>query len=310
MAKPTEEEMELLTDEEREALDYDEDSTDGDEQEEVEEKPEDKPEEEEGDAEGDQEETDDKPDEQDDKPEEKPEESDEPELPEAATTDEIPVVEFKPKPVDLTPEVKAHIDAEAKKVNADLDAQLAGLKEKYDEGEIDTVEYFDQASVIKEEIASNKADIRDAIRSQFMEQETSKQRWEAEQDAFFKMNAEYDAPVYKDNKLVSGNPILYGALDAACQKISRENPALSGIDLLIKAKAEVDTLMGRKVDKKDPAVRPSAPRPGRNVGDLQTAAPESTAGEFSHLDKLTGDALEDALDKLPAEKRDRYLAGA
>lgn len=315
MGKPTEEELELLTDDEREALEFDESATDGDEPAaEPKEEPQEEPEADE-EPEG----------EQKDEPEEEPKEgeTDEPEgeddTPEADAEpesepekDEIPSVEFVPKPAQLTDEVKAHIEAEASKVNAGLQQQLDELKTQYDEGEIDTVEYFDKASGIREEISANKSDVRENIRSQWQQQETERQKWDAEQDAFFKMNEQYDAPVYdKDNNLVKGNPILYGALDAACQKISRENPGLSGIDLLIKAKAEVDSAMGiQQKQSKAKSEKPKAPRPGKNVGDLAPAAAESTAGEFGYLDKLEGDKLEEELAKMPAEKRDRYLQGA
>lgn len=294
MGKPTEEELELLTDDEREALEFDESATDGDEPaEEPKEEPKEEPE---ADEEGPKEGETDEPEGEDDTPE----------------ADEIPSVEFVPKPAQLTGEVKAHIEAEASKVNAGLQQQLDELKTQYDEGEIDTVEYFDKASSIREEISANKSDVRESIRSQFQQQEAERQKWEAEQEAFFKMNEQYDAPVYdKDNNLVKGNPILYGALDAACQKISRENPGLSGIDLLIKAKAEVDSVMGiQQKQSKAKSEKPKAPRPGKNVGDLAPAAAESTAGEFGYLDKLEGDKLEEELAKMPAEKRDRYLQGA
>ena len=316
MGKYTEEELELLTDDERAALEFDESATDGDEpaaepKEEPKEEPEgEQKDEPEADEEEPKEGETDEPEGEDDKPAGETE-SDDGEPP-AESTDEIPSVEFVPKPAQLTDEVKAHIEAEANKLNAGLQQQLDELKTQYDEGEIDTVEYFDKAISIREEISANKSDVRDHIRNQFQQQEVERQKWEAEQDAFFKMNEQYDAPVYdKDNNLVKGNPILYGALDAACQKISRENPNLSGIDLLIKAKAEVDSVMGiQQKQSSTKSEKPKAPRPGRNVGDLAPSAPESTQGEFGYLDKLEGDKLEEELAKMPADKRDRYLQGA
>jgi hypothetical protein len=305
MGKYTEEELELLTDDEREALEFDESATDGDDPPEPAEEPKDEPKEE---PEADEEQEVEQKDELEGETEVEGEKQEEPP---AENIDEIPKVDFVPKPTQLTDEVKAAIKAEANKLNAGLQTQLDELKTQYDEGEIDTVEYFDKASGIREEISANKSDVRDHIRNQFQQQEVGRQKWEAEQDAFFKMNEQYDAPVYdKDNNLVKGNPILYGALDAACQKISRENPDLSGIDLLIKAKAEVDSVMGVQQKAKAKSAKPKAPRPGKNVGDLAPSAPESTQGEFGYLDKLEGDKLEEELAKMPAEKRDRYLQGA
>lgn len=311
MGKPTEEELELLTDEEREALEFDESSTEDEDAEDVpapEEAEEDEPEDEEPEA-GESEDDESEGGTSDEEPEDDEVPDDEPVEAVAPEGDSVPTVDFVPKPVTSLPDnIKTQIETQAAEINADLQAKLDELKTRYDDGEIDTVEYFDAASGVRDQISANKAEVRDTIRATWQEQEIAKQRWDAEQDAFFKMSPEYDAPVYKEGQLVAGNPILYGALDAACQKISREHPGLSGIDLLIKAKAEVDTLMGRKSEKVT-SKRPKAPRPGRNVGDLQPAAAESTVGEFGHLDKLSGDALEDALDKLPAEKRDRYLQG-
>lgn len=324
MSKPTAEELEFLTEDELAALEIDENATDGDEEEEelpeaAEEKPKDPAPEEEPEKEEkatkDAEELpeSDEKDEQTDDKEETDDSKDQAE--EVEEPGELPEVDFVPQiSKELPDELKAKIDADAKELNADLEQKLAALKDEYEDGDLDAAEYFDQASAIRDQINENRLEVRDAVRNDYIEQQTAAQRWEAEQDAFFKLNSQYDAPVYdKDTgELKSGNPILYGALDAACQAISRREPKLSGVDLLMKAKAEVDKELGlAKAAEPGKDKRPSSRRPNKSLGDLPSVAPEDAgAGEFANLDKLSGDALEDALEKLPEDKRERYLAGA
>lgn len=291
MGKPTAEELELLTDEEKEALEIDENATDEDEEPEV--------------AEAEDEE----PEVEDEEPE--PEVAKGEEEPPAEEQQDIKV-DFKPKVDTKVPDdLRKQVEAEAKTLNADLEKQVADLKEKYDEGEIDTPEYVDQASQLRDQMQDNRAEVRDTMYSQWRQQQEASQRWEAEQDAFFKLNPQYDAPRYNDKgELEAGNPVMYGALDAACQQIARQNPNISGIDLLVKAKSQVDAELGRAPQKQ--GGKPQAGRPkNTNLGDLPAAKQEDAgAGQFSHLDKLTGDKLEAELEKLPAEQRERYLAGA
>jgi len=327
-AKPTDAELELLTDEEREALEFDENATGSEKGEATELKP--------GEVQPGQEAAkpdpdpkpgteEEKPDPEkvpDEKPSEPPDKKPDDEVPPKAADNletlppdadaeqpQVPKVDFVPKVgVAMPDEVKQRITQEADRANAGLVDQLKQLNTQYDEGDLDTVEYLEQADKVRLQINENRMDVRDTIRTQWQEESVSAQRWDAEQDAFFKIYPQLDAPKYATNgNLISGDPVLYGALDAACAKVAKDNPGLSGIDLLIKAKGEVDASMGIK-SAAAPGTRPSAKRPGKNLGDIPPAAPESVGdGEFANLDKLGGDALEDALSKMSSAQRERYL---
>lgn len=304
-SKPTDEELELLTEEEREALGYDEDATDGDD-EVVDQVAEPKVEE-------DPAPTDEKPADEEALADETPAEGqiDTPEAAEVVADLVVPEVDFTPKTETALPdEVKQRINEESDRVNAELTGQLKELQEKYDAGDLDMVEYLDQRGVVDAQINENRLDVRDTVRSQWQEQSVAAQRWDAEQEAFFKIYPQFDAPKYgADNALITGNPVLYGALDAACVKVAKDNPGLSGIDLLIKAKEEVEVATCIKVAG-TPGARPSAQRPGHTLGDIPAAAAESVGdGEFASLDKLGGDDLEDALASMSPAQRERYLAG-
>jgi len=300
-SKPTEEELELLTEEERAALEYDEDATDGDDKIVVDPvvDPEPKPEDETIPA---GENVDVVP----------PADDGQVDTPPVAVVDPvIPEVDFQVKTETVMPDaVKQHIDRQSEAANAALNGKLKDLQAKYDDGDLDMVEYLDQRDTVQAQISENRMDVRDTVRNQWQEQSAATQRWDAEQEAFFKIYPQFDAPKYgADKALVSGNSVLYGALDAACVKVSNENPGLSGIDLLIKAKEEVALSTGMKVAA-TPGARPSAQRPGYTLGDLPAAAAENVgAGEFASLDKLGGDALEDALGSMSPAQRERYLAG-
>jgi hypothetical protein len=64
------------------------------------------------------------------------------------------------------------------------------------------------------------------------------------------------------------------------------------------------------VDEALAARRAKAGRPGISLAQLPEAGNEPEGeGEFSHLDRLSGMALEKALARMPLEQQERYLMG-
>ena len=206
--------------------------------------------------------------------------------------DSIPPVLFVPK---LTGEILPEYE----------DAIVA-LEAKLDEGEMSTADY--RREVRKLEAASQNADI-------------SQQLWAAEQASFLKANPEYRQE-NADNFAKLNKEVIRVATDPATKH-------LTGIQVLYTAKnnlsEEVEIAEARAYIKAqkaagktpDPAKKTIPAKPAANRPNVQTlrdipAADEAEVGQdkFSHLDKLSGVALERAVAKMSAAEYESYVQGA
>jgi hypothetical protein len=183
----------------------------------------------------------------------------------------------------------------------DWDADLAGLAQKFDEGELTTTEFAtQQAAIIRSQSkAETAAAINDAM-------------WERAQRRFFNEHQQYKSTV------------MHAALAAALQEESKAEPgSIDGEELLDRAHKRVSKEFGLKVDGTGspkgsrPPVDPvaaqakaakSAPKtlaevPAASGGD------DEGGGRWAALDNLTGLDLEYALAKLSDADQEKFLAG-
>lgn len=214
--------------------------------------------------------------------EDAPEEADE-EEPAEEEEEESPAEEERPKP----PEVPDGVD-----LPGDFKTQREALKKQYEDGELDLVDYMDARD--------------DITRAETAYIEGAK-AWQRDQKAFF---AEVASEIYS-------NPVLYDALNAQVVKIanSAEAANLSGADILKKADEAVRGAFSiRKETPKEPEKpkMPKAKRPDiKTLAEIPTAAPTDVGGgEFAGLEKLRGEALEEAIAKMSDTQYQRYLRGA
>jgi hypothetical protein len=182
----------------------------------------------------------------------------------------------------------------------ELQDKLDELDEKYEAEEITLAEYNKERDAINRGIVMQNIQARDAAKAAVV--------WEKEQSYFLKSR-----PMYLDKSLKGS--ALFGALGEAVKALGADPKYANatGIELLVAADKAVKEAFGmteappaKPAEKKEE--KPAAPLPGhQTLGDIPPAAANSTDGAWAGLDKLSGQAYEDALEKLSPEVRDRYL---
>jgi hypothetical protein len=135
---------------------------------------------------------------------------------------------------------------------------------------------------------------------------------------------------FADNTEFRNDPILRGALGAQLEVLYADeaNAGKSGIWYLreagrlvnerfapVKADNVVDikpkpTDAAKLEEAKQAQAKKAAkkPPPPTTLADVPMAMANDDGGEFSHLDKLNGEALEKAINKLPPDAYERWLA--
>lgn len=295
MGKLTDDELEMLSDEERAALEDDE-GADKDE------KPKD------SNAEDDEED-------KDDEEEEKAkadEETAAAEAAEKAKSDKAAEAEDKAA-VPPGPPPPFKLDAKTGKTLDELNAELKRLDEQFEEGDIALSKYNEERGVALQ--AKWRIETFEEINKQ-VAQQTIENHWKAAQADFF-----------SDNKEYFDNAILNAAYVHAVNKLqaSDEGKAMSDRMLLLKAKEQVDEALGRTSKATDDgkvkdidderakrkaiadAKRAEADKGKGNVTlDKVPASKGTHEDRFDALDKLTGEDFENAVAALTDAEREAY----
>ncbi|WWT39852.1 hypothetical protein [Microcystis phage Mwe-JY25] len=195
------------------------------------------------------------------------------------------------------PRFDAPADAEAKL--AEIDTRLQALATRFDEGEITAAELIREQRAIQGE----ERQIRDALLMAQMSQRAEAALFEQSVDAFLAAN-----PVYKPGSAA------FVALDAEVRRLQTESGRTFDPAHLAAAHGNLTAAFGVAPKAQAPQPqRQTTPRPelpptlgGVPASDM-TAAGE---GEFAHLDRLNGPDYEAALARLTPEQQSRYLASA
>lgn len=218
---------------------------------------------------------------------------------------EAPVVAFVPK---LSGELLPEFAQATEQVYDAADAKLEEIEAKFDSGDLD--EAAKRAEIRKVE-RERDAEIR-KISAASQNAEIGAQKWQAEQEAFFKTHAEYSEPQ------------MFGMLNAEVIRIANlpESAGKSGIEVLEAARRSVDRQIealyvkryGKAPEqgqKKQTESKPKAKRPDvQTLGGVPAAAAPDTGNDrWAQLDKLTGMAYETALSRLSEADQAAYLAG-
>jgi hypothetical protein len=190
----------------------------------------------------------------------------------------------------------------------DLKNDLDALKSKYDEGDMSIHEYTEARDAINRKIYKHNAGLEAEAKTEII--------WKKEQFHFLKNRPEYLPGQQAEATGKIRANALFGALSETIKSLSQDeaNANLSGMQLLVKADGIVKDAFGLKqkpVEKKEEK-KPPAPLPDhKTLSDVPAAGKNDTADDaFSQLDKLTGEAYEEALERLTPEMRDAYLSRA
>lgn len=193
-----------------------------------------------------------------------------------------------------------------------LNSEQEELDKKYQEGDIDWEEYRDAQR--KNDAALRELDqarLKAEMAAEY-NQQMAMQQWQAAQETFFESSPE--------RKALRDDPNIASAYDAALKRLASddENEGKSYSWFLREAERQTKESFARLMglDPEKPKGKPKAKGKAKkgvppNLGDLPAAEqPEaSSGGEFAHLDKLDGMALEQALAKLSPDQQERYLKG-
>jgi len=195
-------------------------------------------------------------------------------------------------------------------VPPEIQTKLDTLDTKYDAGEITLKEYNAQRDAVN----------RDIIRQQVRQMDRLRENrvWDKEQAYFFQNRPEYMGKDFKAKALL-------GAIKEAVATIGAEPKYQSapGMELLLvadravkeafglnkppeKKEAKADKKSEKKVEGKPPAKVPD----NKTLTDIPSAQGNQTDSPYAALDKLHGQAYEDALEKLTPAQRDKYADGS
>lgn len=228
----------------------------------------------------------------DEEPSDEPDEDEEPSLAEKAA-------DVADKAADIAS--KASADVRQQMVIPDASADLAALKQKFDDGEIDLTDYLDRRDAIKEAVTTAKI-------TATLEAQTRERDWVSENDRFFEENPDYSAAKSK---------LRYAAMQQAINDVAADpaNANLSDRELLRKGKEMVDKEFG--LVKEQPEKKATKPRLVSDraalppsLKDIPSSGKAPTGGgEYADMEGLSGMDYEAAVARIPKDRRDTWARG-
>ena len=218
----------------------------------------------------------------------------------AGAADDVAPVAQEFRPEFVAPEVEGAADR-----LAELKDQSASLAQQFSDGDIDLPTFMAEKSKLDEEITAIKITNAQADFAKKQNESTRDQRWTWEQERFF---AQESSAVYKDD-------ILRSALAASIRKLDADTKNagkplawfLEEADRQVRERFNTPAVAKGKQQPKAPNLS-AVPK---TLSSLPAAdLSETGGGEFAYLDKLDGMALERALAKMSPEQEARYLRSA
>ena len=208
----------------------------------------------------------------------------------------------QPKPLfnaDLPADIEAQRTA--------LDEKEAAIDQQYDEGDILFTEHKQALRDInKQRNALDRAELKAELAAEAYQTQIDNS-WQASQTAFFASHPE----------LNTANEVQMTALDHLVRqetKATLDKGGSIGVPELERAYTKYKQAFNIEAAAPKQAKAPSAKNEGvipPNLGKLPAATANDTDdGKFAHLDRLEGVAFEDALAKLSDAQRDEYLRSA
>ena len=197
---------------------------------------------------------------------------------------------------------------------ADIEAQRTALDEKedaidqqYDEGDILFTEHKQALRDInKQRNALDRAELKAELAAEAYQTQIDNS-WQASQTAFFSAHPEIN----------TANDVQMTALDHLVRQETKavlDKGGVIGVPELERAYTKYKQAFNIEAAAPKQAKAPSAKNEGvvpPNLGKLPAATANDTDdGKFAHLDRLEGVAFEDALAKLSDAQRDEYLRSA
>ena len=208
----------------------------------------------------------------------------------------------QPKPLFNT-EIPADIQAQRTEIDEKEDA----LDKQFDEGDITFSEHKKALREINQQRnALDRAELKAELAAEAYQTQIDNS-WQASQTAFFASHPE----------LNTANDVQMTALDHLVRQETKavlDKGGVIGVPELERAYTKYKQAFNIEAAAPKQAKAPSAKNEGvipPNLGKLPAATANDTDdGKFAHLDRLEGVAFEDALAKLSDAQRDEYLRSA
>lgn len=220
----------------------------------------------------------------------------------AADANDATVAEASPQPAPILV-AQAPEDAEARL--KDIADQKEALLTQFDDGDITAREYQKKLDELSKQERSIELDLREAQLAIKMEAQRAQNDWIATCNAFIEAN-----PVYKENAR------LYRALDQEVKDLAakEETANWSGQKFLEEAHKELAKAFNLPAANNTK----SAKRPTDNLPPNLAKVPaadvnDTDGGQFAVLDRLANTdplAYEEALARMPQAQRDAYMAAS
>jgi len=222
--------------------------------------------------------------------------------------------EEAPRATEFTAESTDGLEGQLTTLGTELDTSSDALAAKYESGDLSFSEYRKQDRAMQAEYDQAKQGISEALLTERIAAEHSKQSaeqtWQAEQDMFF-----------ADNEIYKTDPILRGALGAQLDTLYADsaNEGKSGLWYLREAGKAIDERFNRAPadassdalalakDKQRKKAAEPVPAP-RTLGDVPAAEANIDAGEFAAVDKMQGIAYEEAIAAMSPTTYERFMA--
>ena len=208
----------------------------------------------------------------------------------------------QPKPLfnaDLPADIEAQRTA--------LDEKEAAIDQQYDEGDILFTEHKQALRDInKQRNALDRAELKAELAAEAYQTQIDNS-WQASQEAFFSAHPEFKID----------NEAKWAAFDQLVKNETKsvlDKGGVVGVPELERAYTKYKQAFNIEAASPKQAKAPASKNEGvvpPNLGKLPAATANDTDdGKFAHLDRLEGVAFEDALAKLSDAQRDEYLRSA
>lgn len=215
-------------------------------------------------------------------------------LEEIAGEEATPAAIAGPDVITFTPQLSGELLPEfaqaVEGLYAEADRRTAAIEERFLEGDIDEAERRAELRRLDRE---RDAEIR-RVNAASQNAEIAAQKWQAEQESFFRKNQEYT------------DPFLFNVLNTEVIRLANlpESAGKTGIQILQEARENIDRQIAGRI---------GATRQRRDqANDRHHSEPEQnqyadSPGRFAHIDRLTGVAFEQALARMTEAEQAAYL---
>ncbi len=197
--------------------------------------------------------------------------------------------------------------------------EYTDLANQLDDGDIGQGKYEAESYRLKAKLEGLDRDIQALQKQHDSVEHDVDQRAEAKRAEFVQAATAFLSQ--PENQMFQQGTPEWAALDAQIIHLQTNHPNMPSVEVMQRARQAAVALLGisegKPAETKPTETKPTETKPKRadtninippTLGNMP-AAESNSGGEFSHLDNLTGVALERAVSKLSPEQQSRYLNG-